>query len=295
MTAQDFYSASKDDLYFPCRRGDFFVGGLPKSEAALCAEIARLAYCRKEPDFTFDQDKIRSVLGNIGFAECQFVESKTHARGQGTHAFVALKRDDEMNPQLAVVAFRGTDKDDPTDVGNDADAMLIPWKDGGKVHQGFARALDEIQPQIEIALRVIQCKTLFTGHSLGAALATLLASRRKPNLLCTIGSPRVGNADFVATLREVESQRFVDCCDLVPRVPLDIMGYEHVGAPYYIARNRKLTLNPSEEFVRQDRIQAEAEYLLKYAWKIGNAGVRALADHAPVNYVSPITANQSVL
>jgi hypothetical protein len=30
------------------------------------------------------------------------------------------------------------------------------------------------------------------------------------------------------------------------------------------------------------------EYLLKYAWKSGNVGVRDLADHAPINYVTAI-------
>ena len=31
--------------------------------------------------------------------------------------------------------------------------------------------------------------------------------------------------------------------------------------------------------------QAAAQYLTDYAWRIGDVAVRALADHAPINYV----------
>jgi hypothetical protein len=293
MPPDILYSALKDDLYFPCKRGDFFSAGVPKFEAALCAEMARLSYCRQESSFAFDQNKIRGVLGLVGFAECQFFESKRDPRSGGTHAFLALKRDGDKSQQLAILAFRGTDKDDPTDLGDDADAILVPWENAGKVHQGFAKALGEVRTELDTALQTIKCKILFTGHSLGAALATLLASTQKPNLLCTIGSPRVGNAEFVATLGDIESSRFVDCCDIVPRMPPQLMGYEHVGEPFYIDRNRHLTFNPSGGFISEDRVLAEESYLVNYAWKIGNVGVRDLADHAPINYVTSLTASQS--
>jgi triacylglycerol lipase len=294
MSPDIFYSALKDDLYFPCKRSDFFSAGIPKSEEALCAEVARLAYCRQASNFAFDQDKIRRVLGDVGFAEFQFFESKKDPTGQGTHAFLALKRDANKNQQLAIVAFRGTDKDDPTDIGDDADAILVPWENAGNVHQGFAKALGEVRTGLDAALRFLKCKVLFTGHSLGAALATLLASTQNPNLLCTFGSPRVGDSEFAAVLVGVENRRFVDCCDVVPRLPPQLLGYEHVGDPYYIDSNRHITFNPSDGFMLEDKVRAEESYLARYAWKIGNVGVRDLADHAPINYVSSVVANQPV-
>lgn len=58
-----------------------------------------------------------------------------------------------------------------------------------------------------------------TGHGLGAALATLMASVRTPAALYTFRSPKVGDADFVATLAPIKSYRYVNCCDLVPQIP----------------------------------------------------------------------------
>jgi len=39
----------------------------------------------------------------------------------------------------------------------------------------------------------------------------------------------VGNADFKAACRDVNSQHYVDCCDIVTRIPLREMGYEMLG------------------------------------------------------------------
>jgi hypothetical protein len=63
------------------------------------------------------------------------------------------------------------------------------------------------------------------------------------------------------------------------------MGFEHLGNPYYIDRNRTITFNPSRRSIIEDHAIAVAEYLAKYAWKPGNEGLRELADHAPINYV----------
>jgi hypothetical protein len=139
-------------------------------------------------------------------------------------------------------------------------------------------------------VQAIDCRLLFTGHSLGAALATLLASLKAPSSLYTIGSPRVGDHDFVASLGTVDSFRYVDCCDAVTQLPPAFLGYAHLGDPRYIDRNRQVSENPSDNFVSADRLRARADYLLQYAWKSGNVGVRDLADHAPINYVTAIAA-----
>lgn len=278
------YSARKVDLYYPAREAQFFSGGRPRSDAALCAEMARLAYCRQEPDFTFDQARIRAVLAGVGFTDCSFFESKAKPRGEGIHGFLATTKD------MAVLAFRGTDKDDRTDLGFDLKAKPEPWKNGGKVHIGFAQALAEVWDDLGPAIRAIEAKIMFTGHSLGAGVATLCASLQAPAALYTFGSPRVGDTEFVATLQDVSNYRYVDCNDIVTRVPLEFMGYSHLGKPYYIDRSRQVHFDPAPLFMLQDRILADEEYLLKYVGRDENVQARELADHAPANYVFPLIA-----
>lgn len=286
MSANVAYSPLKDDLFFPCKNAQFFASGKPTSDAALCVEMARLAYCRAD-DFSFNQARIKSELARAGFDVAGFFESQGTPRGRGTHCFLAMRQD----RQLAVAAFRGTDKDDPTDLADDLDARPMSWERGGQVHRGFAGALAQVRGAVEQALQSIPCRVLLTGHSLGAAVATLMASVKAPDALYTFGSPLVGDSDFVATLNGVRNYRYVDCCDIVTRVPPEVFGYRHLGKPFYIAQDRSICSDPGDDFIRKDRMEAFLEYPVKYhAWHKDHVGVRELADHAPVNYVSAVTA-----
>lgn len=288
------YSAAKEDLFYPARRAKFFPNGRSPLDAALCVEMARLAYARREPDFSFDRDQILKVLMAIGFSDCKFFEKPTGPQGQGSHAFLAI----DPGARLAVLSFRGTDAADPSDLTDDADALPETWIGRGKVHSGFYRALAEVWDQIKAALpEVSGSKVLFTGHSLGAAMATLAASLQPPASLYTFGSPRVGNEDFVAAIEGsgLDNRRYVDCCDLVARVPPEgLLGYAHIGNPYYIDLGRAIQQrDPDDPYIAQDQSRAEVEYLEQYSWRIGDVAVRLLADHAPINYVWPVSAAAS--
>jgi len=283
------YSARKEDLISPHKGAGFFPAGVPKTDGALCAEMARLAYCRGSSGFAFDQDRITNVLSRVEFTKCQFFESVGHFHGGGTHCFLAVREDGDKT--LAVLSFRGTDADDPTDIATDADTILTPWETGGTVHEGFAKALNEVRPNLDQALKSIDFRILFTGHSLGAALATLQASVRKPHSLYTFGSPRVGDSQFINILNGLPGRRYVDCCDIVTRVPPETLGFVHVGDPYYIKLDRNIEFKPQPSLIKEDQDRAREEYVIKYAWKIGNVPVRELADHAPINYVTAVTAN----
>src|SRR5438270_767137 len=120
------YSPLKDDLYYPCKNAVFFPAGAPKSDAALCVELSRLAYCQSDGNFAFDQSRITAELGKIGFTAAGFFETPGSKQNGGTHCFVALRTDQK----LAVVAFRGTDKDDPSDVAADGNALKVSWAPG---------------------------------------------------------------------------------------------------------------------------------------------------------------------
>ena len=299
MTAVN-YSPTKIDLFFPARRGHFFEGISPDDESATCAEFCRLAYSRIEPRFSFDQAAINKALQAINFSVVpgHFFESRGTPDGLGTHCFIAVND----VKKVMIVAFRGTDAADHTDLHDDADVLQQDWDGGVKVHTGFAHALDQVRTELLPAItnpNYKKYRKIYAGHSLGAAMATLLASLEEPDRLFTIGSPRVGNAAFVTKLKGVNSTRYVDCSDLVTRVPPeDVPGlfhYAHVGPMIYIDRTRAISVDPDETFVSSDRLQAAAEYIAEYAWKAGNVGFRELADHTPFNYVEAIKANLRAL
>ncbi|CAI5472913.1 unnamed protein product [Closterium sp. Yama58-4] len=89
-------------------------------------------------------------------------------------------------------------------------------------------------------------RVYLTGHSLGGALSTLFAYElsqsnlvRDRNIHLTMynyGSPRVGNAAFVARFNVYmkDSWRIVNRADIVPTVP-KLMGYRHVCCPIYLS------------------------------------------------------------
>jgi hypothetical protein len=280
------YSATREDLYTPWKRGSYFTPGSFDREAALCAEMSRLAYCRTVPGLALDQGAIRAAVASVGFVTAGFFESAGASQTGGAHAFLAVKEGQQDKESMAVLVFRGTDSDDPTDFGDDADLILQEWEKGGRVHCGFAGALKQVWAEIEPVLRTLQARTIFTGHSLGAALATLAASLYAPDALYTFGSPRVGDQAFVNTVKGIGTlRRYVDCCDIVTRIPPEPLLYEHVGSPLYIDCRGDLIEAPSADVILTDRVSAVADYLRQYAWRTGTVAVRDLADHAPINYV----------
>lgn len=291
------YSARKQDLFTPAISLDPFPNARPKTDAELCAWMAWLSYRDQGTNFAFERVEMESKLRAIGFQKVLFFESADLRKKGGTHCFLALHEELANENNLAVVAFRGTNASDIRDLLDDAGLWLVDWNGKSKVFTGFKKALSEVEPALDEELARIPpgCKLLFTGHSLGAAMATLLASKKTPTALYTIGSPRVGDKNFILSLGNVKSYRHVDCCDVVAQLPPPIVGYEHLGDALYIDRQRQIISNPGGEFVAGDQLRAQLDYALHYSWRWGNVWLRGLADHAPINYVTAIAASQSNL
>jgi triacylglycerol lipase len=144
---------------------------------------------------------------------------------------------------LVIVAFRGTQPNWDNLRGN-LEVAHRDWDLGGAVHEGFLHEHQQFWPVLEDTLRRLDPtgrSTWFTGHSLGAALATLSMDRWPARGLYTIGSPPVGNRRFA---RGFDSRhagrcfRYVNHLDIVVYVAswLSILigNYTHVKARKYI-------------------------------------------------------------
>src|SRR5262249_28042845 len=121
----------------------------------------------------------------------------------------------------------------------------------GKVHEGFRDALDVVWPDLEARLAKISPgrQVWFSGHSLGAALATLAADRYvNTRGVCTFGSPRVGDPAFAKafdTRLAGRSLRFVNDNDVVPHVPPPLpTPYRHVETTRCIAPDGRVSGAP---------------------------------------------------
>ncbi|MDJ0611811.1 MAG: lipase family protein [Kiloniellales bacterium] len=251
---------------------NFFMLHRPRSEAAWCAEFSRLAYC----DYG---TVLEGALARVGFSPLVTFESS------GTEAFLA------EGPAFAVLAFRGSD---------DLDAWIFnlnarpaPWRGAGEVHRGFAAALDFVWAEVEGQLAKLRAPLFITGHSQGAALATLAASLLPEARLITFGSPRVGTEAFKEAFqaRTGAAQRYANNRDVVCHVPLYELGFRHVGEPYLI--------DPDGRVSAEEKDDGGFVALISRSLRGGPGGgpfkearngtlPREASDHAPINYVSAL-------
>lgn len=188
------------------------------------------------------------------------------------------------------VAFRGTN--DIYDCLTDITLNKIR-KYKGKVHQGFDRALDVVWEDLtKTVLPLLEGrKLLFTGHSMGGAMATLASIRFleehsiKADVIYTFGSPRVGNRSFATNYDEHFEEchfRFVNYRDLVTRVPAVAWGFCHVGTLKYF--DEKGGIQVSDSF--SGRILNSFTDLKRYI----NLQTPNLLDHFMDKYMKRFTS-----
>jgi triacylglycerol lipase len=187
------------------------------------------------------------------------------------------------NGTITVLSFRGTEVTEKSDILADLKAGKNIEACGGKVHVGFKGEINKLWPSISAVLADNPGNLYVTGHSLGAAMATIAASRMQDRVtaLITFGSPRVGNAEFVKSLT-VEHYRVQNNCDDVTKVPFLLMGFAHHGTHKYMNFNgefRDLTPWQQIKDMARSRLRARAKGQ-KY---IG------VFDHMMANYISKLS------
>ena len=227
------------------------------------AELSRLIYqhdVEEEPNPP--RPTRTSFLAKVGLRQLAFFNSER----TGTQAFLVQSTSAAL---WAALVFRGTEQD-VRDFRSDLETLPIRvGGDGARVHEGFEEGLNSVWREILPELTKLDCPVFYAGHSLGAALATLAAARRRPQAAYVLGSPRVGNEEFAAALSSVALYRVVDDTDVVTDLPPEWIGFRHAGELHRIG--------PRPEG------QARFDPL---AWLRSLAGPpKRLADHAPINYV----------
>ena len=165
---------------------------------------------------------------------------------------------------FAIVAFRGTEATSLADIMTDVKFAKEEWKPGERVHEGFYRGFVKAWGNARSKIPSDR-PVWFTGHSLGAALATLAAdtfvtSERAAQYggVYTFGSPLVGDRAFVDgfnTRHAGKSFRMVNDEDGVSLVPPRLAGYRHVNDEHFVGLGVRDTV-----------------------------GLEALIDHTPCRY-----------
>ena len=198
--------------------------------ALLFANLATIAY--EDPK----KAKISMRRLQAGFTTLEFYDNG----GAQAYRF--------MNKYDIVIACRGTEPTQWNDIKADLRAIPVMAETVSRVHKGFKAEVDDLWPMVKEDLESVgkSRKAWFCGHSLGAAMTTIMASRCNydvdmPDIeeVYTFGSPRVGFKKYCGSLN-VAHHRFVNNNDIVTRVPLWTMGYRHHGTMHYFNRHGDL-------------------------------------------------------
>jgi triacylglycerol lipase len=232
----------------------------------LFAKLSSIAYSNIK--------EAKSQVKKLGFTTVEFYEK------DGAQAYRFMNKTD------LVIACRGTEPTEFNDISADLKALPVMAETISRVHQGFKAEVDELWPAIteDINRKANLGKTLwFCGHSLGAAMATIMASRclhdkelTNPVELYTFGSPRVGWRGYVKSLG-VTHHRWKNNNDIVTTVPLWVMGYVHHGTEHYL--------------------NAYGNYRKPTGWQLWmglkQGKIDSFGDHSMTEYIKHITRIES--
>ena len=263
--------------------------------AAWLADFAMLAYG--------NEAFIRTYLNQSGLTAAGFVLK--FFSEETTQCFVV------HNDQFVVISLRGTEIDNfrgaLADWIRNFELIAEPDESGGSVHEGFQKDIKAVWQKVRDYVRPLLDGTgrrlWITGHSLGAALATLAGERAVRDAqfavqgVYTYGSPRVGDAVFKQKYLErgldARTYRFVYNVDVVRRIPPG-EAYRHVGQLKFIDKDGHLHDEmPDEDDAGIEDLLARIGHtrfaLLKNL--LGCTIPAPFANHAPIYYASHLWNN----
>jgi len=218
-------------------------------------------------------------------------------------------------PERIVIAARGSSQ-----LGDWLDDFLpfrVRWitrtyADGhtlapGRIHLGFRTQIERVAIELiatvrELRQRYPDAVVQVTGHSLGAALASLIRVLLEHDYIpvdvtYTFESPRVGNATWaqwydasfgdnsfrVANVNAGEQ-------DIVTRVPLSRLGWRHVGRPIILCGGKAFESETRWEQYRHDNPISVVDHLrvIRRAW-------RSVSAHLGGSLLAELRRNPAIL
>lgn len=221
----------------------------------LFAEYSAAAYCTS--NINSPGDKLTCRAGNCPEVEKADTETLNEFSGNDefgdTTGFFAV---DNSN-KLLVLAFRGSRSIDNWIANLDfifqeAENLCA----GCEVHRGFYKAWETVSDDITKSLKAAVAqyegyRIVFTGHSLGAALATLAATALRNDGfeidLYSYGSPLLGNkalAEYITN--QGKGYRITHTNDIVPGVPPKAFGFTHWSPEYWITSGMGKTVTEKD-------------------------------------------------
>jgi hypothetical protein len=240
-----------EDQYNPTAFANFDArAGFNIKTARAMAWMSQLAYETRLPDKI---ERIAKLWELDGIRKLR-QPAKSTLPLSSTHGVLATKG------EAMIIAFAGTD---PLNLLNWISDFYL-GRPSADAQQGFADAAAAVWTEVGTAIEQCtndNCALFVAGHSLGAAIALVTADRARAEKglkraeVYVFGSPRVGQADFVARYNASfgrTTYRFVHGKDIVPTVPPSEFGFHHVGRLLQCGRGQKFDLRQLLDGVDSD-------------------------------------------
>ena len=230
--------------------------------AAIAARLSAIAYKSEKAAI--------AECKKMGFPWCKLVSR------DGAEVLVVKDRNDVW------LAFRGTEPSKLNDVMADLNVIKASAMAGGKVHSGFQKEVNDLWMDVLAEIEhndqlKVRKDVYMTGHSLGAAMATIASTRYAPLELFTFGSPRVGGPKFIRNIK-CPHFRFMNNNDIVCRIPPAWLGFRHHGEMIYFDSDGNKASGPSWKDVFKGMLNSWKR------WKFFDG----IVDHGMPNYVRAI-------
>jgi Lipase (class 3) len=223
------------------------VQSVPPSltELITYVQFSSAAYCSSNEIESWTCGACKQATSSV--VQAKYIQSDT----LDVYGYVA-----QLDSQTSLVSFRGTNTNQIQDWIDDLNFTMVSISacTNCEVHGGFLNSWNALSSQVTDALSSFHTSNvIFTGHSLGGALAVLgsyFLAMEGYNItaVATVGAPRVGNVAFASAFYQPFSSasqpvmaRMVHADDIVPHVLIEDAGFAHSAQELWFDDSNNVT------------------------------------------------------